>query len=425
MDGTNLEYRPPAVGVGNWQLPHNLSWSFQHFAEFLPTALISRGQGPASVLPINPLDLRAISLPAAFPTEAPMSVGSVVDSTDTDAWMVMHRGTVVSEAYFGDMAPHSPHLLMSVSKSLVGAVAGSLCDSGLLDPAAPLTDYLPALTGTGYAGATVRYLLDMRSGIAFSEEYLDPCAEVRMMEEAIGWAHPTAPGSIGMYPYLQTLRQKWAHGGVFEYRSCETDMLGWVCEAAARAPMPMLLSHLLWGKLGAEHNATIGIDQFGTGMFDGGINATLRDLARFGSLFLNDGISPTGERVLSRSWITQTLAGAPDSRSAFTNSPGDNRMPGGMYRNQMWFPYPGSDVLLALGIHGQLIYINRPAQVVGVKLSSWAYPQDASKLFPTLRAFDAISATLASQYHGVGQSFLPLFNVPARQNPPGSAVPPT
>ncbi|EMQ99303.1 6-aminohexanoate-dimer hydrolase [Paeniglutamicibacter gangotriensis Lz1y] len=93
---------------------------------------------------------------------------------------------MVSEAYFGDMAPHSAHLVMSVSKSLVGAVAGSLCDSGLLDPTAPLTDYLPALTGTGYAGATVRNLLDMRSGIGFSEDYLDPRAEVRMMEEAIG-----------------------------------------------------------------------------------------------------------------------------------------------------------------------------------------------------------------------------------------------
>ncbi|EMQ99304.1 putative 6-aminohexanoate-dimer hydrolase [Paeniglutamicibacter gangotriensis Lz1y] len=227
-----------------------------------------------------------------------------------------------------------------------------------------------------------------------------------------------------MYPYLRTLRQKWAHGGVFEYRSCETDVLGWVCEPAARAPMPMLLSHLLWGNLGAEHNATIGIDQFGTGMFDGGINATLRDLARFGPLFLNDGISSTGERVFSRSWVTQTLAWAPDSRAAFTNSPGDNRMPGGMYRNQMWFPYPGSDVLLARGVHGQLIYINRSAQVVGVKLFSWAYPQGASKLCPTLRAFDAISATHPTQYRGVGRPFLPLFNVPAPQGPPGPTAPP-
>ena len=79
---------------------------------------------------------------------------------------------------------------------------------------------------------------------------------------------------------------------------------------------------------------------------------------------------------------------------AFANSPGDNRMPGGMYRNQMWFPYEGNDVVLCLGIHGQMVYINRPAQVVAVKLSSWPLPQDAAKLFATLRAFDAIAATL-------------------------------
>jgi CubicO group peptidase (beta-lactamase class C family) len=103
-----------------------------------------------------------------------------------------------------------------------------------------------------------------------------------------------------------------------------------------------------------------------------------------------------GERVLSSAWIEQTLAGAPDSRDAFADSPGGNRMPGGMYRNQMWFPYEGNDVVLCLGIHGQMVYINRPAQVVAVKLSSWPLPQDASKLFPTLRAFDAFGAIAAA-----------------------------
>jgi len=67
-------------------------------------------------------------------------------------------------------------------------------------------------------------------------------------------------------------------------------------------------------------------------------------------------------------------------------------MPGGMYRNQFWIPYPGPDVLLCLGIHGQMIYINRPAQLVGVKLSSWPLPQDAWKYFATMAAFDAIAA---------------------------------
>ena len=394
MNDTLLGEFPPPVGMMNWQLPENLRWSFQHLAEFLPTAVISRGQGPVAELPSVTADLESVVLPPVLAGEPAMTVGSVMASTDTDGWMLLHRGTVLAESYTGEMARGSNHLLMSVSKSLVGAVVGALSDAGVLDIDAPLTDYVPTLADTGYAGATVRNLLDMRSGIAFSEDYLDPRAEVRLLEEAIGWAPPAVPGPTGMYPYLMTLRQKWAHGGVFEYRSCETDMLGWICEAAAEAPMPTLMSHLLWSKIGAEHNASIGVDQFGTGMFDGGINATLRDLARFGSLFLGDGLSLTGERVLSAHWIHQTLAGAPDSREAFANSPGDNRMPRGMYRNQMWFPYAGDEVMLALGIHGQMIYINRPAQVVGVKLSSWPHPQDAAKLFSTLRAFDAIAAAL-------------------------------
>ena len=93
--------------------------------------------------------------------------------------------------------------------------------------------------------------------------------------------------------------------------------------------MPELMSQVLWAKLGARTDATIGVDSVGTGMFDGGINACLSDLVRFGSLFLNGGTSLTGERVVSLSWIADTFAGGLDSRSAFAASPGDNRMPGG------------------------------------------------------------------------------------------------
>jgi CubicO group peptidase (beta-lactamase class C family) len=394
MDGTNPDIQSSEVDATNWKLPENLRWSFQHMADFLPTARIPRSAGQEDELPCAHRDLDSVVVPALLPGEVPVSVGSVIATTDTDGWMLLHHGEVLTEQYFGDMAPDSQHLLMSMSKSLIGAVAGALVDEGILDPDAQLTDYLPELTESGYAGATVRQLLDMRSGIEFSENYLDPLAGIRTLEQAIGWAPTKAPGPTGVYPYLSTLPRKTAHGGVFEYRSCETDMLGWVCEAASGTPMPTLLSELVWSKLGAESDATIGIDQFGTGIFDGGINATLRDMARFGSLFLNDGISLGGERVLSPEWIEQTLAGAPDSRDAFADSPGDNMMPGGMYRNHMWFPYAGNDVVLCLGIHGQMVYINRPAQVVGVKLSTWPLPQDPARLFPTLRAFDAIAAAL-------------------------------
>jgi CubicO group peptidase (beta-lactamase class C family) len=386
---------PGDVALDNWQSAPHLHWAFQHIADFLPTAAISRGIGPVAELPSTPSGLSDLPVHDG-PTGTRTTVGEVVATTATDGWIVTQHGKILAEEYYGGMIVDTSHLLMSVSKSLIATVVGALQGEGLLDVDALLTAYVPALGDSGYAGATVRHLLDMRSGIAFSEEYLDPAAEVRLLEQAIGWAPRTIPDlPTTMYDYLLTLRQKSIHGGPFDYRSCETDVLGWVCEAASRLRMPDLMSQVLWSRLGAQNDATIGVDSVGTGMFDGGINASLRDLVRFGSIFLNEGQSLTGAAVVPPSWIADTFAGGIDSRAAFAASPGDNRMPGGMYRNQCWFPYPGDNVLLCLGIHGQMIYVNRAAHLVAAKLSSWSLPQNAAMLFATTAAFDAIAASLS------------------------------
>jgi CubicO group peptidase (beta-lactamase class C family) len=382
------------VTTDNWQTPPHLSWAFQHISELFPTAEISRGTGPVAELASQETDVGA--LPVTSPYDGtPTTVGAILASTWTDGWVVLHDGVVLAEAYPAGMAPPTLHLLMSVSKSLVGCVTGSLVAQGVLDLDAEVASYVPALAKSGYNGATVRHLLDMRSGIKFSETYLDPDAEVRRLEQAIGWArnrHPDVPE--GMYPFLLSLQRKAAHGGAFEYRSCETDVLGWVCEDAAGVRMPQLMSELLWSRLGAEANANIGVDAFGTGMFDGGISTTLRDLARFGVMLQREGTSLTGEQVVPASWVRDSFAGGPDSRLAFANSPDDNRMPGGMYRNQFWFPFADRDVLLCLGIHGQMVYVQPSAGVVAAKLSSWPTPQDATALFATVAAFDAIAASV-------------------------------
>jgi CubicO group peptidase (beta-lactamase class C family) len=384
---------PSELTLDNWQSAAHLHWTFQHIAEFLPTAQIPRG-GPVAQLP------SATTLVSDIAFVDPSSgkrrtVGNVMASTATDGWIVVRHGKVVAEQYYGGMLPDTSHILMSVSKSLVGMVVGALVGAGSLDVDAQLTRYVPALAQSGYAGATVRHILDMRSGIKFSEDYLDPMAEVRLIEQAIGWAPRTVPDiPSNMYDFLLTLRQESAHGGPFLYRSCETDVLGWICEAAAGARMPELMSELLWRRIGAQNDAVIGVDAVGTGMFDGGINACLRDLVRFGSLHLTGGVSLTGQQVVPPAWIADTFAGGVDSREAFAASPGDNRMPGGMYRNQCWLPYPGDNVLVCLGIHGQMIYVNRAADLVAAKLSSWPLPQDATKLFPTIAAFDEIAANL-------------------------------
>jgi hypothetical protein len=161
--------------------------------------------------------------------------------------------------------------------------------------------------------------------------------------------------------------------------------------------MQELLSKYIWSKIGAQQDLVMGVDQFGTGMFDGGFNACLRDLARFGHMYVNGGRALTGKQVLSEDWVAQTFGADPLLAQAFAQSPGDNMMPGGRYRNQIWFPNPATNAAVALGIHGQMIYMDPATKMVAVKLSSWPLPQDASKLFPTIRAFEAVSAYLATK----------------------------
>ena len=213
---------------------------------------------------------------------------TVLADTYTDAVVIVHGGRTVLERYAGETGPATPHLLMSVSKSVVSCVAGILAERGLLSPTDLVTDHVPELEDSGYRAARVRDLLDMRSGVKFSEDYLDLNAEVRVMEEAMGWrpaSHREVPQS--MYAYLDGARDgAGEHGGVFDYRSCETDVLGWVCERASKTRMADLISELVWAPIGAERDAEITCDGVGAAIHDGGMCATARDLARFGAMLL-------------------------------------------------------------------------------------------------------------------------------------------
>jgi CubicO group peptidase (beta-lactamase class C family) len=387
--------RPPfPVTLDNWQTAEQVGWTFCHIAEIFPTAMISRGSQRA--VPLSRHITPFADLSCRDADEESTTVGAIMKATETDGWMVVHDGKLVAEQYAGAMEADTLHLLMSVSKSVVGILVGALAGQGVLNVDEQVTTYVSELEHSGYRGATVRQLLDMRSGIAFSEDYLNPDAEVRVLEQAVGWAprrSPDVPKTLR--GFLLTLRQDSPHGGPFNYRSCETDVLGWVCEAAAGQRFHKLASELIWSRLGADFDANIGVDSEGTGMFDGSISAALCDLARFGIMIAHEGTSLRNHQVVPEAWIADTFAGGPDSREAFASSPSDTRMPGGMYRNQFWFPWPDREVLLCLGIHGQMIFVDRTTGLVAVKVSSWPTPQDPWRLFSTLAAFDAINAELA------------------------------
>lgn len=378
--------RDASTTVENWQqAPHN-RWAFWHLRELLPTQTVSRGTGPVRGLPLSPADVASIGLVRYDGT--PATVSEVFTSTFTDAYAVAHGGALVSEAYTATGGPSQPHAVMSVTKSVVGCVAGILAGKGLLDTAAVLTDYVPELAESGYAGATVQNVLDMRSGVRFREEYGNPRAEVRRLDKWIT--------GRGLYPFLTTLRAEAPHGSRFLYRSAETDVLGWVCERAAGARMADLVSELLWAPMGAERDAELLCDSLGTAVHDGGLAVTARDLLRFGLLLLGGGVMPDGTEVVPPQWIRKAWAVDSDVRSAFQASPAEQAFPGGWYRSQFWFrPGAYGDVLLGLGIHGQMLHVSRRTGTVCVKLSSWPDAQQPAYLQDTLRAFDAIGGALA------------------------------
>ena len=385
---------PPAeasqVTLANWQDPPFNRWAFQHLREVIPTHRISRGRGPVRPLEQHPQPLAPDAVVVQRLDGSSSTLAAVLAETWTDAVVIVHDGRIVLESYGNGMAPDTPHIMMSVTKSVVGCVAGILAERGSVDPDEQISTYVPEVTGSGYGGATVRNLLDMRTGVAFSEEYTNPQAEVRVMERYMGWRPGTGDDAIrGMYAYMTTLAAGSAHGGPFVYRSADTDMLGWVCERAAGTRMAELISTLIWQPIGAEFDAEITCDGVGSAIHDGGMSARARDLARFGQLLLDDG-AVAGTPVIPKRWLTEARTIDPDSRAAFAASDSEPFLTGGWYRNQFWF-MPGllGDLQVGLGIHGQMVLVDRATRTVSVKFSSWPAAQEPVYLLDTVRAFVA------------------------------------
>lgn len=421
-----MEGSPPGKGalvtLANWQEAPANRWAFWHVRELLPTHRVARSTWvrPLPQAPGVP-DVEGVRLIGLSGEET--FVGDVLQRTHTDAVLVLQDGKVAYE-WYGEYGAHDrPHLLMSVTKSIVGCVAGVLVDLGVLDPSRAVETYVPELGASGFAGATARQLLDMRSGVAFREDYTDPDAEVRELDRWVGW-RPSRAGERprGLYAFLTRLRADRPHGGTFAYRSAETDALGWVIERAAGARIADLLSELVWQPLGAEHDAEWLCDGLGTAVHNGGLNATLRDLARFGQLLLDGGRVPSRvhapalqrarvsapHAVLPPEWLSRAWAVDAQARAAFAGSPAEVSFPGGWYRNCFWFrPGDYGDVLLCLGIHGQMLHVSRRTRTVCVKFSSWPRPQHPDYLQETLRAFDAVGGALAGREPVAGRRGLP------------------
>jgi hypothetical protein len=387
------------VTLDNWQAPPYNRWAFQHVRELIPTALISRSDGPVWNLARAERDLTGIAFRVEPSELAPggwLTVGELLDRTYTDGFLVVHHGRIVTERYFNGLTPGTPHLLMSVSKSITGLVAGVLAGQGLLDVTTPVEKVVRELAGTSFQGATVQQLLDMRTGTRFVEDYEDPTAEIADSDRIYRWRPPDGkPVPASALAYFPTLVNDGTHGGPFRYRSILIDVLAWVLEKAGGTRFPDLVGRELWQPMGAEFDADITVDGHGNALADGGISATLRDAGRIGLLALRQGRADATQ-VIPRAWLDDTVRGAPDGPEAFIAGDGAaGYPPGAHYRNCWWVTNPELPMFNAAGIHGQGIYVHRPSRTVIVKLSSWPDALHVPMRRATVAAVNAIAAVLA------------------------------
>lgn len=365
-------------------------WTFQHVRDLLPTTPVLRGAGPASPLLTDLRDIDAIPFAAEGMAH---TIGSFLETSYADGFLVLHGGKIVAERYLNGMTPQTQHLSQSVAKSVVGTVAGILIGRGVVNPAAPVTDYLPELEATAYRGATVQHVLDMTSGVVFDETYTALDSHMAQLDVASGWKDSWNPNwPTNVWNLILSLKDlECPHGTAFRYRSIETDVLSFVLQRAAATPLAELVSRELWVPMGAEEDAYFTVDTAGYALGDGGLNATLRDFARFALLHLRGG-EIDGRHIVPTEWIAGTRFGA---EPTLFGSNYQEVLPAGAYHNQFWIEDTARGVYMARGVFGQLIYIDPAADFAAVVLSSWPEFVNPTRMRTALEAVKAIRGALS------------------------------
>ena len=367
------------VTLANWRTPPFNRWAFNHVSELVPSAFV---RAAASASPLQ--------------SDGPrLGLGDWLARTFTDSIVVLKDGKVVFEDYADGQSPDVPHIWMSVSKSVLGLVAGIVAGRGQLDVNAPLTQTIPELEGTAFAGATVRDALDMRVGIRFDEDYHATSGAIIEYRKSHLWDPvPVGESPTDLRSFLLTLKERdGEHGGRFHYVSPNTDLLGWVLERATGTRYADLVSELLWQPIGAERDAYITVDRFGAPRCAGGFCATPRDMARVARLFVTGG-RHDGAQVVPESWI-RDIVGFDGTAAWNSGDFFDLFERATMHYRSQWYVLRGERPLVfGVGVFGQHVFIDPAADLVIAKCSSQPLPLDPSFLAMTLAGVEEVRAML-------------------------------
>ncbi|GGT45721.1 amide hydrolase [Streptomyces atratus] len=333
--------------------------------ETVPSRRVWRGRTQPLDVPCALHDLEALEFTTSGGRS--LTLSALFAAAQTDAFLVMHRGTVVYERYLHGYESHVPHFNASAAKSYIGLLAAILADQGLLDRDALVTRYVPELTGTAFGEARVDDLLHMGTLMSYAGRPFDKAIEAQRYFAIL--APQLRPygysGPASIREHLATARATGKPGTEFRYENGNVEALAEVLRRVTGISTSALLSEVIWSRLGAEEDAYYILDPEGTEAACGGFSATLRDVARLGEMIRCGGA--VGDRQIVPESIATTIAtGTPDGyprRVRFPAAPPDS--PATLSYHDLWWilndPY---ESFMASGIHGQRLFISPKLDLV-------------------------------------------------------------
>jgi CubicO group peptidase (beta-lactamase class C family) len=292
----------------------------------------------------------------------------------TEGVVVMRDGQLVYEKYAAGFDATKRHITYSVSKSFGSALVGIAVADGVLKLEDTVCKYVPAPTGADptYCETTIEHLLQMRSGLKWAEEYEDDPTTSNVLPMLYG-DEPDMGAYVALRPRLAKSGEKWS------YSSGDSNLLARALRSALAGKNMREWANEKLFKPAKLTSAIFEADRSGTLVFSSSIYLTPQDMARFGQLYLDDGMSGT-TRVLSSDWVKYTAKPAPPVAQPTPRTAGG----GGSYGAAFWLnaatptapvdtlemPHAPVDMYSAEGHWGQSIHIIPSKKMVVVRVGN-------------------------------------------------------
>lgn len=295
--------------------------------------------------------------------------------------LIAKDDTILYEHYQYSRTDRDRFLSQSMAKTIVAMLVGIAVSEGRIKSIDdPVSTYVPHLAGTEYGNTSIRALLNMASGVAFSEIYDGQDDIARLGRALFGGQEKDAATIVAQFN-----TRSEPPGTKWHYASIETEILGLVLRSATAMPVADYLHDRIWDAIGAEADASWAIDGGGQEIAFCCVNATLRDYARFGRLLAHDG-SWEGRQLIPKQWILD----------ATTVRPADNYLSPKVatsyfgYGYQTWL-LPGEQRRFALlGIRSQMILVDPASKLVMVHTAVRQKPSEPGSLREPLALWFAV-----------------------------------